>query len=340
MRTESDKLGRRSDHRTDWKLAKNLIQQIQSAEMLPIRMSNFVVDRFRGTWIHGAIRNLRFLKQRLMRRSDGERILLERYIRVHGRRPDLTNPRTFSEKLFCRMVALNRRSNPKFTKLADKYAARAYVASRVGDNYLVKLLWHGKDPGEIPFDRLPEECVIKTNHATNQTIVVKRKLDRSEIISKLCVWLKSNYYWSCREYQYFHIEPMVMIEEYLKNLDGSGPLDYRFYCFNGVPQVIQVDNHAHDINPFYDTNWNQLDLYYREGALRPAIARPPNLEHMNVIASQLSEGLDFVRVDLYNIDGKIYFGEFTFTPTAGELRLHPESWDLKLGEQWKMSAVI
>jgi hypothetical protein len=305
-----------------------------------MRMGSYVVDRLRGTWIHGAIRNLRYLKQRLMRRSDGERILLERYFRVHGRRPDVTNPRTFSEKLLCRMVALNRRSNPKVTELADKYAARAYVGRRVGDQYLVKLFWHGTDPNEIPFLSLPEEFVIKTNHATNQTIVVKGKLDRSEIISKLGVWLKSNYYWSCREYQYFHIKPRVLIEEYLKNSDGSGPLDYRFYCFSGVPQVIQVDNHAHDINPFYDTNWNQLDLYYREGASRPAIPRPINLDQMNVIASKLSEDLDFVRVDLYNIDGKIYFGEFTFTPTAGELKLQPDSWDLKLGNQWKMSSVV
>jgi hypothetical protein len=300
-------------------------------------MSTYVADRVRGTWIHGAIRNLWFLKQRLLRRSEGERILLERYIRVHGTRPDLTNPRTFSEKLFCRMIALNRKASPKFTKLADKYAARAYAGSRVGEQHLVKLLWHGEDPREIPFDRLPQECVIKTNHATNQTIVVKGKVDRSEIIRTLSGWLKSNYYWSCREYQYFHIKPAVMIEEYLKNKDGTGPLDYRFYCFKGIPEVIQVDNHAHDINPFYDTNWNQLDLYYRKGVSRPAIARPINLERMNLIASKLSADFDFVRVDLYNVDGHIYFGEFTFTPTAGELKLQPESWDLKLGDKWDMS---
>jgi hypothetical protein len=129
-----------------------------------------------------------------------------------------------------------------------------------------------------------------------------------------------------------------MIEEYLQNKDGTGPLDYRFYCFNGIPEVIQVDNHAHDINPFYDTNWKQLDLYYRKGVSRPAIEKPINLEHMNLVASKLSADFDFVRVDLYNIDGKIYFGEFTFTPTAGELKLQPESWDLKLGNKWKLSS--
>jgi len=96
-----------------------------------------------------------------------------------------------------------------------------------------------------------------------------------------------------------------------------------------------VDNHAHDINPFYDTSWNQLDLYYRDGVSRPAIAKPANLEQMNLIASQLSTNFDFVRVDLYNVDGRIYFGEFTLTPTGGELKLRPEIWDVRLGEKWK-----
>jgi hypothetical protein len=131
-----------------------------------------------------------------------------------------------------------------------------------------------------------------------------------------------------------------MIEEYLKNKDGTGPLDYRFYCFKGVPEVIQVDNHAHDINPFYDTNWNQLDLHYRSGVSRPAIPKPTKLEQMNAIASHLSADLSFVRVDLYNIDGNIYFGEFTFTPTGGELRFRPESWDLKLGNKWDLLSEI
>src|SRR4026207_1246145 len=295
-----------------------------------------VVNKLRGTWIHDAFNKLRSLKQRVMRRSEGEQILLQRYVRVHGKHLNVTNPQNFTEKLFCRMIALNRRHNPIFTQLSDKFTARAYVGGKVGEQHLVKLLWHGEDPREIPFDTLPAEYVIKPNHGSGQVIVVKGKADRTDIISRLSVWLKSNYYWACRECQYYHIKPRVMIEEYLRNQDGSGPLDYRFWCFKGVPEVIQVDNHAHDINPFFDTKWNQLDLYYREGASRPPIAKPSNFEQMIAIASQLSAGFDFVRVDLYDINGKIYFGEFTLTPTGGELKLRPESWDLKLGEKWEM----
>ena len=283
------------------------------------------------------LHKLQSVKRRVMRRSEGEKILLQRYVRVHGKNLNLAHPQTFTEKLFCRMISLNRKQNPKITQFADKYAARAYVGFKVGEQHLVKLLWHGEDPSAIPFDTLPAEYVIKPNHGSGQNIVVKGKVDRSDVISRLSVWLRSNYYWSGREYQYYHIKPIVMIEEYLRNQDGSGPLDYRFWCFKGIPEVIQVDNHAHDINPFFDTQWNQLDLYYRESVSRPPIVKPINFDQMISIASQLSTGFDFVRVDLYNIDGKIYFGEFTFTPTAGHLKLRPESWDWRLGEKWEMS---
>jgi len=302
---------------------------------ISMRIHNYVVNKLRDTWIHYAFNKLQSLRRRLMRRSEGERFLLQLYVRARGKHLNLTNPQNFSEKLFCRMIFWNRGHNPIFMQLADKYTARAYVGNKVGKQHLIKLLWHGKDPSAIPFDTLPVEYVIKTNHASGQVIVVKGTADRPGILNRLSVWLKSNYYWVSREYQYYHIKPRVMIEEYLRNQDGSRPLDYRFWCFRGIPEVIQVDNHAHDINPFFDTNWNLLDLHYREGASRPAIAKPINFEQMILIASRLSAGFDFVRVDLYNVNGKIYFGEFTFTP-AGSLTLRPESWDLKLGEQWEM----
>ena len=288
------------------------------------------------TWATAVVNKLQGIKRGLMRRSEGEDILLQKYVQMHGKHLNLTNPQKFTEKLFCRMISLNRKNNHKFTQLSDKYTARAYVSSEVGKEHLIKLLWHGDDPNAIPFDSLPVEYVIKTNHGSGQIIVVQGKVDRSEVINRLSVWLKRNFYWANREYQYYHIKPRVMIEEYLRNQDGSGPLDYRFWCFKGVPEVIQVDNRAHDINPFFDTQWNQIDLYYREGASRPAIAKPIKLEQMLSIASRLSACFDFVRVDLYNIDGKIYFGELTFTPVAGGLKLQPESWDLKLGQKWEM----
>ena len=287
-----------------------------------------------GGWLHAILDPVRQAKRKLLRRSEGERILLQRFERVHGRRPNREHPETFTDKLFCRLVSLNHQPDPRYTQVSDKYEARAYVASRVGEQHLVTLHWHGTDPRAIPFDRLPVEYVIKTNHACGQVIVVRGAVDRAEVTNQLGVWLSRDFYWAAREGQYYRIKPRIMIEEYLRNADGSGPLDYRIWCFGGKPEVIQVDNRAHDINSFFDVRWNQLDLYYRERAARPPIPRPVNLERMLEVASRLSASFDFVRVDLYNIDGRICFGEMTLTPAAGGVRLRPEGWDRKLGEKW------
>ncbi len=292
--------------------------------------------KLRGTWVHHIFDKLRSVKRDLMHRSDGEAFLLEKYARLHGQPLDVANPQRFTEKLFRRMIAVNRGEHPEFTSLADKYAVRAYVASKVGEEYLIKLLWHGEDPNAIPFDSLPTEYVIKSNHACHQVIVVKGDADRTDIQRRVSGWLKTNFYWANREFQYYHIKPRVLIEEFLTNQDGECPLDYRFWCFGGHPEVIQMGNHAHDnINSFFDTEWNLLDLYYREGALRPHLSKPKNLDEMKSIASRLSAPFDFVRVDLYNIDGRIYFGELTFTPAGGGIQFRPESWDVKLGEKWR-----
>ena len=109
----------------------------------------------------------------------------------------------------------------------------------------------------------------------------------------------------------------------------------RFWCFHGRPEVIQIDSRLHNINPFYDPNWKKLDLRYRNGADIVAIdvPKPANLDEMLSVALSLSDGIDFVRVDLYNIHSKIYFGEMTFTPVAGTLKL-PEKWDRFFGDKW------
>jgi hypothetical protein len=289
------------------------------------------------------------LKRRILRRSQGEAILLAKYARIHGQPLDVNDPQTFTAKLFCRMIDLNRGNDRGFTRLTDKFAVRPYVADKVGEQHLVPLLWFGSDASDIPFETLPDNYVIKTNHGSGQTIVVEgtncryiagignrsAPFDKGEIIDTMATLLKTNYYWSFREYQYLHIKPRIVIEESLRKADGSRLLDYKYFCFDGIPEIIQVDdNYTWDMNPIYDTGWNQIDLFYRDDQTRPEMPKPVNLEEMNRLASHLAEGFDFVRVDLYNVDGHIYFGELTFTPTAGEFVLRPEEWDLRLGQKW------
>ena len=248
----------------------------------------------------------------------------------------MESPKTFSEKLFSWMIKQNRREDPRFTELADKYLVRRYVAERVGSQYLTRLYWEGTLPRLLPFDYLPSRYVIKTNHGSGQIIRVDGHLDRVEVSSTLEDWLRSNYYWRDREYQYLNIRPRVMVEELLDDGLPKGPLDFRFWCFHGVPEVIQVDNQTHDINPFFDVRWSMMDLTYRPHAARPKIGRPERFEEMLAIASRLAQGFGFVRVDLYNIRGRIVFGELTFTPVAGHLKFLPGEWDLRLGEKWEL----
>ncbi|MDH5740454.1 MAG: hypothetical protein OEY77_09025, partial [Nitrospira sp.] len=245
-----------------------------------------------------------------------------------------------TEKLLWRMVAWNRGDlPPRFRQLTVKYVVRAHVAGMLGEEYLVKLIWSGDDPRAIPFDRLPTEYVLKPSHASGHVHIVRGAANREEIISQASDWLASDYYWHGREAQYYGIPPRIVIEEYLANEDGSPPLDYKFYCFNGTPICILVRNHTHDIYPIFDTTWNLLDLscYYKGNPARPWVPKPTNLDEMLALAMKLSVGFGFVRVDFYNIKGRVYFGELTFTPAGGLMKWDPEFWDLKLGEKWDLS---
>ena len=270
------------------------------------------------------------------RRWNAERLLRRRYNELHGRELDLKILNTFSEKLFARMILVNGGSNPTFTRLTDKLLVRDYVREKIDDEHLVKLLWNGTDPFTIPFESLPKKYVIKTNHDSAWNIIVDGKGDRKKIIDTLQTWLKQNYYWKYQEYQYFDISPKILVEEFIDDGELDGPLDYRFWCFNGVPEIIQVDNCTHSINPFYDVSWNKLDLHYREKAEIRDIKKPNNLDQMLILAAKLAKDFDFVRVDLYNANGKILFGEFTFMPVAGYCRFKPESWDIRLGQKWRI----
>lgn len=272
-----------------------------------------------------------------LRRSEGERLLLERFARAYGRPLDLANPQTFTEKLFCRMVRWNRHMDPEFSRLADKLAVRGYVSSKVGDEHLVKILWQGSGPAQIPFDRLPANYVIKPNHGSGDVVAVTGASDRDDLIRSAKKWLGTNYYWQCREYQYYRIPPRLMIEEFLANADGSEAPVYRFWCFDGVPHLVSVGNMSRSMNPYYDMAWNLLELQPLPKNLpQPRLERPEHLEQMIAVASRLSEDFDFVRVDLYDVSERILFSELTFTPRAGYLDFKPAEWDLKLGRLWTM----
>ena len=276
-------------------------------------------------------------KIRFLRKLDGVWRLKRVYKNSYGKQLNEANPEKFSEFLFCRMIEDVKNGNPTFTRLSDKYLVRDFVSDKIGIDYLITLIWHGDNPRDIPFDKLPSKCIIKTNHGSGRNIVIDGACDRDGIIRQLDQQLSENYYWEGLENQYWDIKPHILIEDFVEDGNSFGMLDYRFFCVGGEPRVIQVDNYAHDINPFDDIEWVRLDVSYRHNFKDVNIPRPSNYGEMLDLVLKLAEGIDFVRVDLYNVKGKIYSGEMTFTPGAGRFQFSPEVWDQRLGEWWRDS---
>jgi hypothetical protein len=274
-------------------------------------------------------------KRRLFRRSDGERVIRRRFRNIHGYDLDTTNARTFTEKLYRRMIAVNRNGNETFTRLADKYVVRDWVTETIGANYLIPMLWSGDDPEQIPFGHFPELCFAKTSHGSGGGIRVHPGIDRVKTVAALRHLLRQNHYWPLREFHYYPIRPRVLIEVLLDDGKDLGPLDYRVWCFHGEPRAIQVDNCTHTMNAFYTPQWKLTDATYRSASGIREAPRPENLDHLIEVAAKLSRPFDYVRVDLYSIKGKVYFGEMTFTPTGGQNKFDPLEWDLLFGEMWR-----
>lgn len=246
---------------------------------------------------------------------------------------NLENPRTFSEKMFWLRAYDNTSLK---TQLADKYLVREYIKEKIGKEYLIPLLGVYEDFDEIDFTLLPNKFVLKCNHGAGYNIIVQDKntFDKEEARKQVDTWLKEQYSNFLGEIHYRGIKPRIIIEEYIENIAGD-IYDYKYFCFNGLPYYIcYVQNRSSALDrAFFDLNWNNLKFNYLGNILTDDnIEIPKNLEKMTKLAEILSKDFKHVRVDFYNIDGKIYFGELTFTSYAGYFNFNPPEWDLKLGK--------
>lgn len=234
-----------------------------------------------------------------------------------GETLDLEHPKTFNEKIQWMKLY---DSTPMKTRLADKYLVRDWVAEQIGEEHLIPLLgvWDSFD--EIDFDQLPNQFVLKANHGSGWNIIVtnKNQLDKKDAKEKMDQWMKENY--GLRpglELHYMNIPPKIIAEEFIQNMDDL--YDYKFFCFHGKVESIQVvsGRNSEAVETFYDINWKTLD-YTSVNSPRAGILEPPkSWGEMVHIAEKLSTKFPHVRVDLYEIDGTIYFGEMTFTPLGG-----------------------
>lgn len=264
-----------------------------------------------------------------------------KYRLMFGYDINLDNPMTFNEKL--NWLKLNYH-NPIMTTMADKYWAKKWVASKIGENYVVPCYGHWKHVEDIDFNSLPERCFLKSNQDSGGGMLVDKTKGIDYIAVRKRFSSKSiqgkNWYWSSREWAYKNIEPCILAEEYLDEGTGHELHDYKFWCFDGRPTYMYITNKGKVIKEnFYDMDFRQAVIDHGFDRSVPEYEKPNAFDKMKELAAVLSEGLPFVRIDFFYIGGRVYFGECTFYDWAGFRPFANREMDLQLGSLLSLSSM-
>lgn len=246
------------------------------------------------------------------------------------------NPLTFNEKLQYLKVYDRK---PIYSKMVDKYDAKEYVANIVGDEYIIPTLGVWDNFDDIDFNTLPNQFVLKCTHDSGGLVICKDKnsFDKQEAKKKIQSSLKSKYYLYYREWAYKSIKPRIIAEQYMEDKETGDLRDYKFFAFNGVPKALFIATDRNAVGKdtcfdFFDMDFKHLDI--RNGHPNADIvpAKPKNFELMKSLASVLSKDIPQLRVDFYEVNGKVYFGELTFAHWGGMMPFEPEKWDRTFGD--------
>lgn len=281
----------------------------------------------------------RLLDSIAMLLSDETYLRCKWFIRT-GHRLNLINPRSFNEKL--QWLKLYDRK-PIYTTMVDKYEAKKYVAGIIGEEHIIPTLGVYKNVDEIDLDNLPLQFVLKCTHDSGGVVICKNKdtFERNESFLKLKKGLKRNFYWYNREWPYKDVPPRIIAEKFMVNENTDEELnDYKFFCFNGVVKFFKIDfdrfidHHANYYSPDGDL------LPFGEAKYSPVpskkISLPSTLKEMISYAELLSKDIHFLRVDFYEIGGKVYFGELTFFPDSGYGKWTEDKYDNIIGDYLKL----
>ncbi len=295
---------------------------------------NKTTDRLKKVIKYPQLLLMKLDKVGLIRLTD-KKYLEYRFLSEMGYKLNLKNPQTFNEKL--QWLKLYDR-NPEYTKMVDKYEVREYIKEKIGEEYLIPLIGVYDKFDDIDFDKLPNQFVIKCNHDSGGLIICKDKnrLDIETARKKINRSLKTNYYYSGREWPYKNVKPRIIIEKYMEDSNKSDLIDYKLFCFNGIPKIVLVCSERFLSNnmceTWFDMNWKLIDMTESGHRVDSTISKPKQLKKMVELSKKLSKNIPFIRVDWYEIGDKLYFGELTFYPASGFEKFEPKEWNKKIGD--------
>jgi hypothetical protein len=259
------------------------------------------------------------------------------HLRSHGKLPNLKNPRTFSEKTAWRKLYDR---DPRMPPLIDKIVAKELMATRFGPEFIIPTLAVYESENDVDFSVLPYPCVVKTNHGSGTNVFLSRRPeDEGSVKRQLGIHLRHRHESDSEEWAYSRITPRLLVEPFLEG-GAHGLVDYKFHTFGGHVFAIQVDvdRYTDHRRSFYDASWTEMpvELLYPKASY--AIDPPVELQTMLRYSEQIGEGFSYVRVDLYEAEDKVKFGEATFYHGAGLERFNPREFDEVFGAQWVIGA--
>lgn len=247
---------------------------------------------------------------------------------------NLKNPKTYNEKL--NWLKLHDR-NPLYTTLVDKCEVKDYVSKIIGEEYIIPTLGVWEHFDDIDFDKLPNQFVLKCTHDSEGLIIVKDKhnFDKTVAKKKLEKALIQNFYYIGREWPYKNVKPRIIAERYMEDHTDNELRDYKFFCFDGEPKLMFVASDRSSGNvkfDYFDMGFNHIDLQQKYPNSETPLRKPNSFETMIQFAVALSKDFPHVRVDFYEVDGHLYFGELTFYHFSGFMPFKPPKWDDIFGE--------
>lgn len=268
-----------------------------------------------------------------------DRAYIQMYYFAHFKKfCNLKNPKTYNEKL--NWLKLHDK-NPIYTRIVDKFEAKEYVKDIIGDQYIIPTLGVWDNFDDRDFDELPQQFVLKCTHDSEGLVIVKDKdkLDKEMAKNKIESALKQNFFYIGREWPYKNVKPRIIAEKYMEDHIDGELRDYKFFCFDGEPKAMFVASDRASDNvkfDYFDLNFNHLDIKQKYPHAEQPLRKPVTFEKMIELSKVLSKGFPHVRVDFYEVDGQLYFGELTFYHFSGFMPFEPNKWDKIFGDWIKL----